>query len=149
MYHLVKAIESIDHSHAPKGRGRSLVEGGGGESIDKKARGKCNKTTKSGCHFAVTTHPKHSTKVLDKETLTDRGIGLGWLVVGDALSRIVSSSDEEPSSMPTADGPLLTGQKEERIGGVALPAKDLADLRNPDMHKLSKPIYSYLIYFVT
>lgn len=60
-------------------------------------------------------------------------MGLGWLwlwlllVVGEAIW-VASSSDEEPSSRPIAEGPLLTGHGEERMGGVALPAKDLADV---------------------
>mgnify|MGYP004710960063 CR=1 FL=1 len=67
--------------------------------------------------------------------LTDRG-RMGLLVVGEA-----SSSDEEPSSRPIAEGPLLTGHIDERMGGVALPAKDLADLQNLRRIRISAQLH--------
>lgn len=63
------------------------------------------------------------------ETLTDLGTVIGLLTLLKVAVASSSSSQESSSSTPSADGPLLTGQRVDRIGGVMLPAIDLADLQ--------------------
>lgn len=67
-----------------------------------------------------------NTVIFSNSLTAERGISLGCVVGGEC----VSSSEEESSLNPIADGPLLATLKYVRDGGVILPANDLADLFN-------------------